>query len=109
VAGAWLNTNGLLHRWNMALNIALAGDGLFEGASMNVDAVIPEVATVGEMVDVATKRILNLDLPANERQMLVEFVSRNGDETQSVNSDLRYTKLPSLLGILMASPYFQWH
>lgn len=109
VAGAWLNTNGLLHRWNMALNIALAGDGLFEGATMNLDAVLPMSATVGEMVDSATSRILHVELPSNERQLLVEFVSRRGDETQAVDADLHYTKLPSLLGILMASPYFQWH
>lgn len=108
-SGAWLNTNGLLHRWNMALNLALAGDGLFDQASMNVDAVIPMVATVGEMVDVTCMRLLNITLPAAERQLLVEFVSRRGDETQAVDNELRYTKLPSLMGILMASPYFQWH
>jgi hypothetical protein len=109
VAGAWLNTNGILHRWNTALTIALAGDGLFEGATMNLDAVIPQVATVGEMVNTAIERILGISIPSAERALLVQFVSRTGDENQAVDYELRYTKLPSLVGLLMASPYFQWH
>jgi hypothetical protein len=108
VAAAWMNTNGLLHRWNTALTIGLASDGFFDGATMNLDAFVPQVSTAGEMVDVAVQTILGITLPDVERQLLVQFVTNSGDENRAIDNELRYQKLPTLIGILLASPYFQW-
>jgi uncharacterized protein (DUF1800 family) len=108
-AGAWINTNGLLHRWNLAMSLALAGDGYFDGASLNVDAVVPMPATVGELVDAASVRILGQLPQEADRQRLIEFVTVDGDPNQRLSDSLYYNRLPALLGILMSSPYFQWY
>jgi hypothetical protein len=104
-AGAWINTNGLLQRWNLALNLALAGEGYFPGASLNLEAVIPMVATVGELVDAASERVLGGRVNEADRAQLVALM---GAETDNVTPDLYYEKFPGLLGLLLASPYFQW-
>ncbi|MEP7291608.1 MAG: DUF1800 domain-containing protein [Chloroflexota bacterium] len=107
-AGAWINTNGILQRWNTAMQLALAGDGYFEGIVLNLDLVISSANTVGELVDSAVERILGSAISPEDRDQLIAYVSRSGDPTQALTDDLRRTKLPGLVGILMASPYFQW-
>jgi uncharacterized protein (DUF1800 family) len=109
VAGAWLNTNGLLYRWNVGLNMALAGEGYAEGIALNLDAVIPSVATVGELVDIATERILTVALPADLRQLFINLLNRDGDASALVDDRLRRDYLPTLVGLMIASSQFQWH
>jgi hypothetical protein len=43
-----------------------------------------------------------------DREQLVFFMSDFGDEQQAVDADLRAERLPSLIGLVLASPYFQW-
>lgn len=107
-AGAWLNTNGLLHRWNTALTLALAGDGYTPGVSLNMDAVIPYVATAGELVDAAAERLLGYRLPDTDRAHLLAYVSRDANPDAPLDERLRYDKLPGVVGLILASPYFQW-
>lgn len=110
-AGAWINTNALLYRWNAALLLALAGDGYLDGVVLNIDQIVPPdlSATVGSMVDSAAKRILGVSLPPADHDQFIACISRDADPNQSVDADLRASKLPGLVGLLMASPYFQWH
>lgn len=110
-AGAWINTNALLNRWNAALLLALAGDGYLDGVVLNIDQVISpdQSTTVGAMVDAAAVRILGVPLPTSDRDQLIAYVSRDANPDQVVDSELRAAKLPGLVGLLMASPYFQWH
>lgn len=108
VAGAWTNTNGLLHRWNTALALANAGDGYFWGAVLNLENVIPQASTVGELVDVTAQTLLHAPLPPSARQHLLAFMSRTADEREPVTPNLRHSKLGSLVGLIFASPYFQW-
>lgn len=107
-AGAWINTNGILQRWNTAMQLALAGDGYYEGASLNLDTVVPQANTVGELVDVTIERILGGGVSPEDRDLLIAYVSRDGNPDQTVTADLRSTKLPGVVGLLLASPYFQW-
>jgi len=108
VAGAWMNTNGLLYRWNSALLISSAGDGYFSGLTLNLDTLIPMVNTVGELVDATTDAFLHHSIASSERDKLLQFVSRAGDPNETVTANLRNSKLPSLVGLVFASPYFQW-
>jgi hypothetical protein len=107
-AGAWINTNGILQRWNTAMQLALAGDGYFEGAALNLDLVVQQANTVGELVDVAIERVLGSEISPEDRNQLIAYVSRDANSDQPLTEELRRTKLPGLVGILMASPYFQW-
>ena len=107
-AGAWINTNGILERWNAAMRFALAGDGYFEGAALNIDLVVPQAGTVGELVDAAIASVLGTEITSEDRDQLIAYVSRDANPDQPLTEDLRRTKLPGLVGVLMASPYFQW-
>jgi hypothetical protein len=108
-AGAWINTGGLLNRWNLALNLTLAGEGYFDGTALNIEAIVPMtyVTTVRELVDAASDRVLGGKVNDIDRDNLIAFVGESGD--QALTPDLYYTKLPGLLGLLFSSPYFQWH
>jgi hypothetical protein len=108
VTDAWLNTNGLLYRWNLALNMALAGEGYVEGIALNLDAIIPQANTIGELVDVVIERLLPVQFPTDLRQSLVNLLNRNGDESAPVDARLRRQYLPTLVGLVIASPQFQW-
>jgi hypothetical protein len=108
VAGAWLNTNGLLHRWNLAMNLGLAGEGYFEGIALNLEQIVPMQSTVGDLVDTAVVRVLGGGIHEQDRAQLITFVTPDGSADTAVDSALYFDKLPSVLGLLMASPYFQW-
>ena len=108
-AEPWINTNGLLSRWNTALLLPLAADEWYEELSLDLDAVVPPAATVGELVDVTARRVLNGDIEARDKESLIYYLSDYGDPQQPAGEALRAERLPSLLGLLMASPYFQWH
>jgi uncharacterized protein (DUF1800 family) len=109
VAGAWLNTNGLLYRWNVGLNMALAGEGYAQGIALNLDAVIPPANTVGELVDMVAERMVSVTLPADLRQLFINLLNRDGDASAPVDARLRRDYLPTLVGLMIASPQFQWH
>ncbi|MBI5961135.1 MAG: DUF1800 domain-containing protein [Chloroflexi bacterium] len=108
-AGAWINTNGLLSRWNAALLLPLAAEGWYEDMSLNLNAVVPQTATVGELVDTVSQVVLGGDVVPEDREHLIYYLSDYGDPNQSTGETLRAERLASLLGLLMASPYFQWH
>jgi hypothetical protein len=107
-AGAWINTNGLLHRWNLALNLAEAGSGYFDGVALNLEAVVPMQPTVGAQIDAAARHILGRTLPDDERTLFAAFMSRDGNINDPITADLYYGKLPGVIGLLLASPHFQW-
>ena len=109
VADAWLNTNGLLYRWNVGLNMALAGEGYAEGIVLNLDAVIPLVETIGELVDMVAERILTVSLPADLRQLFISLMTVDGNADTPLDDRTRRTYLPTLVGLMIASPQFQWH
>ena len=109
VAAAWINTNALLHRWNAALLLSLGGEGYLPGVALNLDRVVPPAATAGELVDAATNQILGFPMASADRDQLITFVSREANPADPLSESARFDKLPGLVGLVLASPYFQWH
>lgn len=105
---AWMNTNGLLHRWNTALQLGLAGDGYFPGVALNLDRVVPEAATVGQLVQVAADRLLLRTLPDETFEQMVILILERFEPDAALSAPLRQQQLPVLVGMLLASPHFQW-
>jgi uncharacterized protein (DUF1800 family) len=109
VAGAWLNSNGLLHRWNAAMILAYTSQGWTDGAiTLDMNAVIPPASTVGELIKVTSQRLLGYEVSPEDQAELAYFVSDYGDANQTIDDNLRNDRLPTLVGLLLASPYFQW-
>ncbi|MGL4608660.1 MAG: DUF1800 domain-containing protein [Trueperaceae bacterium] len=109
VAGAWVNSNGLLHRWNSAMVLAHSSQGWTDGAiTYDLNAVIPSATTVRELIAVTCQRLLGYELSPEDQNQLAYFVSDYGDPEQVIDDNLRNDRLPTLVGLILASPYFQW-
>jgi len=99
---AWINTNNLLARWNLALMVAsnrvprgkVDFKSLFSNASPK---------NVGDAVDYATNFILHRNIPSKDRQKLVDAVSPNG-----ASAPLDPNRVPDLVALILASPHFQY-
>ena len=107
VAGAWLNANGLLHRWNAAMVLAHAHHGWTDGAvTLDLEAVVPAADTAGDLVDAAWRRLLGDPIDAATRATLLTAVGAGG-AGQRVTPTARRERLAQLVGLVLASPAFQ--
>jgi len=102
-----MNTNGLLHRWNLAMTLPLATYGYWDGARFTIHKTIPQKDTIGDLVDITTALTIGVPINDADRQQLIAFVS-DGNGDGALTNDQYQDKVPTLLGLLMASPYFQW-
>ncbi len=119
MAGAWISTSGLLARWNYALMFSSAAAGEWEGVKAPFIALGEQigagVATAGELVDAAARFALaGGTLSAEDRRTYSAFVidgleegDQQGEDTP-ITPDVRADRLPALLALIIASPYFQW-
>jgi uncharacterized protein (DUF1800 family) len=107
--GAWLNANGLLHRWNAAMVFSYASQGWTDGQiTLDLNAIIPPANTVLELVNLTSQRLLGYELNDEERDHLIYFVSDYGDPKQEIDDNLRNDRLPTLVALILSSPHFQW-
>ena len=97
IGAAWVNTGGMLARWNLAFALA---EGRIGGTTVNLQQLLPANASSAEVsVDNMSQALLNAPLPAAIRDTLVQYV----------NDGPRARKPPELAGLIMASPAFQIH
>ncbi|MFZ1395459.1 MAG: DUF1800 domain-containing protein [Candidatus Promineifilaceae bacterium] len=113
VAGAWLNTGGLLARWNIAMALTHGAYEDFYGDSYSLAANLHErigqPATVGELVDAVAEQIFGAPLVGEARADFVAYVTDDaGDDGTAVTPHTLARKLASLYGLMLASPAFQW-
>lgn len=106
-AGAWVNTNGLMNRWNFGLSV---GASVLPGVVVNYDRILDEAdaSSAAEVVDHFAERILRRKLRNADRDLLEDYVA-NGQSTNSKLSRTRIKlRLPGLVALLVDSPYFQY-
>jgi uncharacterized protein (DUF1800 family) len=109
VAGAWINSGGLLARWNTAL--ALTHGAFSEPDSQMIAHLIEligEPTTVGELVDEVACQVFAVPLPESLRDAYVAFASDDGGAETPVTPHLLARKLGMLFGLMLASPLYQW-
>jgi uncharacterized protein (DUF1800 family) len=108
--GAWLNTGALLNRWNTAMLIAGA---TWDESGIHIPystlAPASYTPTAADLVDTSIQAILNGSIRSEDRSQLIDFVADGGPASSRVTYETREVKLPALVGLLMSSPYFQWH
>ncbi|MBM3129324.1 MAG: DUF1800 domain-containing protein [Chloroflexi bacterium] len=103
VGTAWLNTSGLLARWNFAFALAY---NRVPRAQVDLAALIatspsPLKATT-QVVDFWADALLHRALPDAERQKLIDAIG--GKATANFDP----TRLPELVALILASPHFQY-
>lgn len=98
---AWINTNGLLGRWNLVL--LMAGNKVPD-TSVNLAEAMQGagVQTIGDAVDFWTSRLLHRPVADADREKLVAAA---GSDASSRFDPLRAS---NLVAMILASPYFQY-
>ena len=116
-ADAWMNTAGLLTRWNTAMMLSGAdlggdysnGNGNGNGVHPSLGGIAPQAATALDLVDGAIQAILGGTIAPGDRQQLIDYVADGGPPSTPMIGKVREDKLGGLVGLLMSSPYFQWN
>ncbi len=109
VAGAWVNTNGLLNRWNVADMLTNQAHSYEETNLMStLHERIGQPATVNEMVDSVSINVFGYRLEDSQRQPYIEFTSNGMGGEQPVTPQIYASKLASLYCLMLSSPQYQW-
>lgn len=102
---AWVNTGGMLGRWNMAFALA---EGRVRGVECDLHHFVPGgAATAGALVETASAALLHAPLPAPARAALVDYTSEGKGDQLALDRAALERKLPELVGLVLASPLFQ--
>lgn len=107
VSAAWINTNGLLTRWNVALSLPLAALGQIEGLRLSFGELGNTSGTAYEMIDEAAAYLLaGGALSPKHRDLLAGLI--HADPNAPLDLMKRAEVLPAVVALIFASPYFQW-
>jgi uncharacterized protein (DUF1800 family) len=107
VGAAWVNTGGMLARWNTAFALA---EGRIKSAQVDLHRFIaPEAQAAGALVDTLGAALLHAPLPAPARAALIEYAGDGAGESARLDRATLDRRLPELAGLILASPAFQTH
>jgi hypothetical protein len=119
VAEAWMSTNGLLARWNVAMQLTHSAyeDHFESGYGLGTTQLYERIGqpqTAADLVDAVASQVFGAPLADPAR--FIDYVTDGGDGETTVLSgaDIAVTphliarKLASLYGLMLASPQFQW-
>ena len=107
-AVTWLNTNGLLTRWNIAS--LLTGTFANRQSPIRVDLNdgLGHPATAADFVQAVGYRVFGFNLSPEQAQPFVAYVTDGNGPQTPITTGLRARKLATLYGLMLASPYYQW-
>ena len=111
VAGAWINTGGLLNRWNAAMLMTHgAHESLDDGWGFisRIQRHINEPQTAGELVDQIATRLWGAPIQGAARDEFVAYASDGAGADAPMTKHTLSRKMTSTFGLMMASPAFQW-
>jgi uncharacterized protein (DUF1800 family) len=111
VAGAWMNTSGLLARWNAAvlLTHGAASDTEEWGIRSALYDRIDDPQTVAELVDQVAVAVYgeNILSPAMTAEF-IDFASDTQGAHTPVTARLLARKYATLYSLMLSAPIFQW-
>ncbi len=111
VADAWMNTGGLLARWNVAVLLTHGAHSDINewGVRSALYEQISDPATVGELVDQLAVRVYgDTILSPATRAHFVDFASDSQGEATTITAHLMARKYATLYGLMLSAPIFQW-
>lgn len=104
---AWVNTGGMLARWNVAFALA---EGRVKDVQVDLRSLAgPGDRTAGALVDRLAVALLSAPLPDPARAALVGYAGDGAGEQAPLDSAALARRLPELAGLILASPAFQIH
>ncbi len=109
VAAAWINSSGLLARWNTAMRLTHGGYSDKDSGVVNrLHERIGTPETVGQLVDAVAVQIFAAPLPETTRVQFIAYASDGSGPDTPVTTHLLSQKLGTLFGLMLASPQYQW-
>jgi uncharacterized protein (DUF1800 family) len=110
-AGYWLNSNGLLKRWNFFnYSSELNSGGTWSritGIKIDLRAEMPaDKTTANQIVDFWLDRILHRPIEAADRSALVTFMAQGSNPDMSLPTNTINTRMRGLAALIFNSPYF---
>ncbi|MBI3538208.1 MAG: DUF1800 domain-containing protein [Chloroflexi bacterium] len=102
LGSAWINTDGLLGRWNLAM---LYGSGKVPRTQIDLSGAMKSAAvkTVGDAVNFWVDYILHREIPSDDRAKIIATISSGGE-----GAAFDATTLSVLVSLILASPHFQY-
>ena len=108
VAGAWMSSSGLLARWNVAMTLTHeAASEPYTDLRTDLFNRIGTPGSAADLVDAVARQVFGTTLPDDQRALYVDFVT-DGNDKFALDDHLIATKTPTLFGLMLASPAFQW-
>lgn len=106
-AAAWVNTNGLLNRWN--LGVALGANAL-PGIAVDLAGMVAAAGgtSATTLTDTFTWRLLGRPLHPDDRAILVDYAADGRPAGAPLPAEVLRRKVPGLVALILDSPYFQW-
>lgn len=112
VAGAWISTNGMLARWNVAMRLTHSAYSDAQETGWGLRSQLHKkwgsAQTVGELVNQIAKQLFGRTLSSTEQQPFIDYASNQQGALVPITAHLLHTKAASLYGLMLASPLYQW-
>jgi hypothetical protein len=114
VGGAWLNSNGVLARWNVAQFYTQYAywEQVYNKrkGSMKtpIISLLGRPANAGALVDRVATLVFGAPVNGELRDSLVKFASAGAGASAPVSTTMLNERGPTLFGLALASPAFQW-
>lgn len=110
---SWATTMPMLQRWrtvNWLLNWTIGGDGANkDDLHINLFNQMPaNITTPPALVDYWSNRLLGYQLPADERQSVIEFMAFGRNPDYELPAEQIQDRLYSLVGLILMTPSFLW-
>jgi uncharacterized protein (DUF1800 family) len=106
---AWINTNGMLARWNIVLN--LVQDGPARGAQIRADVFTPTkqagAKTAAEVADYWIQRLLGRAMSTADREQIIKYMN-DGNKPFDANDNTARIKLAGAVALVLSSPDYQY-
>jgi uncharacterized protein (DUF1800 family) len=104
-AGYWSSSNGLLARWNFASNLA----GLrIPGLLYQYRPIIGNARQPETIVEQLSEQILQRPLTDTDKQMFVDYLNGGTSILQDLNNRQVKERIPTVIGLMLSSNYFQY-
>ncbi|MDR3572914.1 MAG: DUF1800 family protein [Anaerolineaceae bacterium] len=95
VSSAWINTSGMLNRWNFGLALA---NGQIPGVTVDIADLVKDGQSVADQIDLLSLNLIGEKIPSDARDILISYATGNN------SSNL----LQNLAGLMIGSPHFQY-
>lgn len=106
VGAAWVNTGGMLARWNLAFALS---ENRLKGVTYSVDSYLSKKIETAALVDKVAQGLNPVPLPKEARSLLIDLTSAGKGANFAITPKQMPEKIAELSAILLASPLFQFH